>query len=163
MYPRVEDFRVNVLRNDDECDAEYGLLRSVRRGRTDSRLSGSRIALLLLVWIIGATLFGGISTVLLWTTRTRTRDRAWACKSGEPGWRFRRCEAEADNGNSQYSERFRCRKFRHGPWNIGLQRGRHCAMTTSGVESSRVPSFRERGEEEEGSVIVGGKRTDRIG
>ena len=74
MYPRVEDFRV-LRRDDDEYDPERGL----RRG--SSRYCRRLVALLLLVWIIAATLFGGI--VMLWTSENA--GQAWICKSGEQG------------------------------------------------------------------------------
>jgi len=75
MYPRVEDFRA-LRRDDDEYDPERGL----RRG--NKRYSGGCIAALLLVWIVVATLFGGI--VVLWTKGNT--EQTWLCKSGERGW-----------------------------------------------------------------------------
>lgn len=77
MYPRVEDFRIRHDDDDEKYDPERGL----RRG--NSRYSGSLIALLLLVWIIAATLFGGIVVVL--TKENARATEAWMCKSGERG------------------------------------------------------------------------------
>ena len=88
MYPRSEKFR--VLNHDD--DENYELEHGVRRA-SSSRYSGGFVALLLLVWINVATLFGGL-VVLLTSQSAR---QALLCKFGDRSWLY---GSEADNGCS---------------------------------------------------------------
>lgn len=74
MYSRAEDFKV-LCRDDHEYDHEHALPRG------GSRYSRGFVALLLLLWITAATLFGSI--VVLWNSGNA--GQAWICKSGKQG------------------------------------------------------------------------------
>lgn len=82
MYPRVEDFRAV---RDDEYDPERGL----RRGRT-SRISGTAIALLLLLWLVAAAGFGGLIAVWTGNHHVRLWESKFGGSKGEGGGEARR-------------------------------------------------------------------------
>ncbi|KAL9085896.1 MAG: hypothetical protein Q9165_007379 [Trypethelium subeluteriae] len=75
MYPKVGGFR-HLHYYDDKYDPECG----ARRG--NGRFSGRLVALLLLIWIILATVFGG--AVVFWSCEAV--QQAWMRKSGKRKW-----------------------------------------------------------------------------